>query len=158
MCMIFKDTPAFVGIDPGKTSGAMAIIYPDGSVVFQQHTAPLCYRDTLANLGEQYQLRVTIERLFARPGKFSSAKSNFELGRSCGELETMLSMMNIGFQAVTPQKWQKEYGISGDKETHITMARQLFPVVSLRRTEKCTKDFDGYADALLMAEWGRRHL
>lgn len=86
----------------------------------------------------------------------SSAKANFELGRCVGELETMFGLLGVGFQAVTPQTWQKEFGVSGDKETHLQMARQLFPGVSLKRTEKCKVDFDGFADALLMALFGKR--
>ena len=103
-------------------------------------------------------VRIVVERLFARPGKLSSAKANFELGRCMGELETMLSMCGIPFQEVTPQTWQKEFGVSGDKQTHIDCAKRLFPGVSLKRSEKCVKDFDGYADALLMAEYARRHM
>lgn len=146
----------FVGIDPGK-AGAMAIIDPDGSVSFEEYTGPLCYVDTVKWLSFRHAA-VVIERLFARPGSMSSAKANFELGRCVGELETVFAMVGVGFQAVTPQAWQKEFGISGDKETHIRMAKQLFPGVSLKRTEKCKVDFDGFADALLMAEYARRRL
>lgn len=146
----------FIGVDPGK-SGAMAVIEPDGNVYFISYTAQLCYLNDLKTLSNTAHMVVVIERLFARPGKMSSAKANFELGRCCGELETTFAMLGIPFNAVTPQRWQKEYGVSGNKEEHIRIARQLFPMVSLRRTEKCRTDFDGYADALLLAEYGRRH-
>lgn len=151
-----NDNKVYVGVDPGK-SGAMAIIMSDGTVRFEEYTDQLCYRETIREIaGHPYS--IVVERLFARPGKMSSAKANFELGRCVGELETMFGMLGVGFQSVTPQAWQKEFGISGDKETHIRMARQLFPGVSLRRTEKCKTDFDGFADALLMAEYARRRL
>lgn len=141
----------------------MAIVYPDGCVELFPHDAPLCYLGKLREvfnkaIDEGIRVLVAVERLTARPGKFSSAKANFELGRCMGELETMLSLMNIPYQQVTPQNWQREYGISGDKETHIDAARRLYPSVSLKRTAKCTKDFDGYADALLIATWALRRM
>lgn len=153
-----KKVRAWVGIDPGK-SGAMAVIWNDETLqpTLIEYTGPLCYKTSLCDT-LRTEIRVVVERLFARPGKLSSAKANFELGRCMGELETMLSMCGIPFQEVTPQAWQKEFGISGDKQTHIDCAKRLFPGVSLKRSEKCVKDFDGYADALLMAEYARRHM
>ena len=149
---------AWIGIDPGK-SGAMAVIWRDETLrpTLVPYTGPLCYVSNFCGLGA-YGVRIVVERLFARPGKMSSAKANFELGRCMGELETMLSMCGVPFQEVTPQAWQKEFGISGDKQTHVDCAKRLFPGVSLKRSEKCVKDFDGFADALLMAEYARRHM
>ena len=149
---------AWVGIDPGK-SGAMAVIWRDKTLqpTLIPYTGPLCYKANFDDLAT-YGVRIVVERLFARPGKLSSAKANFELGRCMGELETMLAMVGLPFQEVTPQAWQKEFGISGDKQTHIDCVKRLFPGVSLKRSEKCVKDFDGYADALLMAEYARRHM
>ena len=149
---------AWIGIDPGK-SGAMAVVWNDGSLqpTLLEYTGPLCYRKSLLDLPWS-RIRVVVERLFARPGPMSSAKANFELGRCMGELETMLSMYEIPFQEVTPQAWQKEFGVSGDKQTHVDCAKRLFPGVSLKRNEKCKNDFDGYADALLMAEYARRRM
>ena len=149
---------AWVGIDPGK-SGAMAVIWNDETLqpTLIEYTGPLCYKTSFCDI-LRTELRVVVERLFARPGKLSSAKANFELGRCMGELETMLAMLGVPYQQVTPQAWQKEFGISGDKETHIETARRLYPNVSLKRTEKCAKDFDGYADALLIATWALRRM
>ena len=149
---------AWVGIDPGK-SGAMAVIWNDATLqpTLIEYTGPLCYKTSLCDI-LRTEIRVVVERLFARPGKLSSAKANFELGRCMGELETMLAMVGLPFQEVTPQAWQKEFGVSGDKQTHIDCAKRLFPGVPLKRSEKCVKDFDGYADALLMAEYARRHM
>ena len=149
---------AWVGIDPGK-SGAMAVIRRDETLrpTLVPYTGPLCYVSNFYGLAA-YGVRIVVERLFARPGKLSSAKANFELGRCMGELETLLSMCGIPFQEVTPQAWQKEFGISGDKQTHVDCAKRLFPGVSLKRSDKCVRDFDGFADALLMAEYARRHM
>lgn len=157
------DKTIAIGFDPGKTSGAMAVVYPDGRAEFVLHEAPLCYLGKLREvynraINNGYRVFVAVERLTPRPGKLSSAKANFELGRCMGELETMLALLNVPYQQVTPQVWQKEFGISGDKETHIETARRLYPSVSLKRTERCAKDFDGYADALLIATWAMRRM
>ena len=157
------DKTIAIGFDPGKKSGAMAVVYPGGHVEFIPHDAPLCYlgklREVLRKaIDEGYRVLVAVERLAPRPGKFSSAKANFELGRCMGELETMLALTNVPYQQVTPQNWQREYGISGDKETHIETARRLYPSVNMKRTEKCKTDFDGYADALLIATWALRRM
>ena len=153
-----ENVRAWIGIDPGK-SGAMAVIRRDETLrpTLVPYTGPLCYVSNFYGLAA-YGVRIVVERLFARPGKLSSAKANFELGRCMGELETMLSMCGIPFQEVTPQAWQKEFGISGDKQTHVDCAKRLFPGVSLKRSDKCVKYFDGFADALLMAEYARRHM
>ena len=153
-----ENVRAWIGIDPGK-SGAMAVIRRDEALrpTLVPYTGPLCYVSNFYGLAA-YGVRIVVERLFARPGKLSSAKANFELGRCMGELETMLSMCGIPFQEVTPQAWQKEFGISGDKQTHVDCAKRLFPGVSLKRSDKCVRDFDGFADALLMAEYARRHM
>lgn len=143
----------FVGVDPGK-SGAVALLHGSGVVEFCPYTEPGCWDFVLRQ--ERYpteRLYVAVERLFARPGKMSSAKANFELGRCCGEIETLMRYNRLAYEAVTPQRWQKVFGISGDKATHIETAKRLFPHVDLRRTEKCKVSFDGYADALLIATW-----
>ena len=143
----------FVGVDPGK-SGAVALLHDSGVVEFYPYTEPGCWDFVLRQ--ERYpteRLYVAVERLFARPGKMSSAKANFELGRCCGEIETLMRYNRLAYEAVTPQRWQKVFGISGDKATHIETAKRLFPHVDLRRTEKCKVSFDGYADALLIATW-----
>jgi crossover junction endodeoxyribonuclease RuvC len=52
---------------------------------------------------------------------------------------------------VTPQKWQKHYGKSSDKEHSRQLANRLFPSLADRLNRK--KD-DGSAEALLIAKYG----
>ena len=127
----------FAGVDPGK-SGAVALLHGDGRVEFYPYTESGCWDRVLHQAYYPTErLHVAVERLFARPGKLSSAKANFELGRCCGEIETLMRFNQLPYVSVTPQRWQKTFGISGDKATHIETARQLFPSVDFRRTEKC---------------------
>jgi hypothetical protein len=64
------------------------------------------------------------------------------------------------FVGVTARQWQKlmHAGLTGDdiKQKSIIAAKRLFPGVSLKRTERCRKDDHGKADAVLIAEYGRR--
>ena len=45
-----------------------------------------------------------------------------------------------------------------DKQDSITVCKRLFPDANLFRTDKCKKEHDGMAEALLMAEYARRHM
>ena len=70
----------------------------------------------------------------------------------------LLKANGIPYQLVRPQKWKKEYSITANKNTSIEVCKRLFPNVSLLPTERCRKDHDGLAEALLMAEFARRKL
>jgi hypothetical protein len=48
--------------------------------------------------------------------------------------------------------------LSLSKNTSIAVCKRLFPDVSLLPSERCRKDHDGMAEALLMAEYARRRL
>lgn len=84
--------------------------------------------------------------------------SMFSFGLNFGWIQGMLTAYGIPFELVRPQKWKKEYSITGDKNTSIAVCKRLFPDVSLLPTERCRKESDGMAEALLMAEYARRKL
>ena len=79
-------------------------------------------------------------------------------------IAVLKSFINKGFSVravvehVRPAKWKKEFSGTSDKNTSIEVAKRLFPGVDLRRTERCTKDHDGKAEALLLAEISRRRV
>ena len=147
----------FIGVDPGA-NGAMAIIAPEGVQLIPCDY--LKYDDAIkfTVLHHSEDIFAVVEDVHAMP--MNGCKGNFMLGWSLGRIQHMLESLRIPHQLVKPQKWQKEYGISNkdkSKEQSIAAAKRLFPNVNLKRTERCTKDHDGFADALLIAEWGRRH-
>ena len=84
--------------------------------------------------------------------------SMFNFGQNFGFIQGVLKAYEIPFELVPPQKWKKEFSVTSDKNTSIEVAKRLFPGVNLKATEKCKKDHDGMAEALLMAEYARRHL
>ena len=93
-------------------------------------------------------------------------KSAFSFGEGFGCIKMALMAHSMSFALVRPQKWKAEFGCNlgnkyttkEKKEKDIETCRQLYPTVSLKRTEKCKVDSDGYADALLLATYARRKL
>ena len=143
----------YIGIDPGK-DGALAVLYPDGSV----YVLPFDkagYVSVLTGLHEGY-VKAILEHVGAMPGQGSV--SMFHFGESFGWLQGVLDTLMIPYELVRPQKWKKEFSVTKDKNTSIEVCKKLFPSVSLKRTENSKKDDDGFAEALLMAEYARRRL
>lgn len=142
----------YIGIDPGK-DGAMAVITPDGAAIFPFDEGG--YRNALDGLrGFHENCRCCLERVNAMPGQ--GVTSMFKFGENFGFIRGLLTAYGISYELVTPQKWKKEFQITGDKNSSVDVCKRLFPGVSLRRTDRCRKDHDGMAEALLMAEYARR--
>jgi len=147
----------YIGIDPGK-DGAMAIIYPDEDIRVYTFD-PEAYRfflDDIFQGSAAVQTRCCLERVGAMPGQ--GVTSMFKFGENFGFIQGLLTAYAIPYELVTPQKWKKEFQITGDKNSSIAVCKRLFPGVSLRRTDRCKRDHDGMAEALLMAEYARRRL
>jgi hypothetical protein len=104
---------------------------------------------------------VVVERPQPLPSSIAGTIANFHRGRSLGLWEALCCGMSIPVSFVSPRKWQQEMldGIPGEdtKQRSLVAARRLFPTVDLKRTPRCTKLDDGFSDALLIAEYGRRH-
>lgn len=157
---------AFIGIDPGK-NGAMAIICTDDhkSITKIDIVSPFddkeyihylsmaCYEPCLL---EENTAICCLEKVSAMPKQ--GVVSMFNFGMNFGWIQGVLQAKKIPYELVTPQKWKKEFSVTADKNTSIDVAKRLFPTVSLKQTERCKKDHDGMAEALLMAEYARRKL
>ena len=135
-----------IGIDPGQ-DGAIAVIDDSGPLVFRFKNA------TKADVANSFRSlnRVVafayLEKVSASPRM--GVVSAFKFGASAGYLEACLHAFQIPFEFVTTAKWQKTMGCmtKGDKNVSKAKAQQLFPNV---------KVVHGNADALLIAEYGRR--
>lgn len=143
---------AFVGIDPGKL-GALVLLWEDGREAIRLPFDPVAYRDALRILDPASTL-VVLEHVGAMPGQ--GVTSCFSFGENFGFIRGLLEAFRLPYELVRPQKWKREFSCTSDKNTSIEVARRLFPWFSLKRTPRCTKDDDGLAEALLMAEYGRR--
>lgn len=161
----------YVGVDPGK-GGGLAVIKDDwvsvepmpiirGRKRARDEYDLVAVRDWLLSAKALGDVFVTVEKSQPLPPKFGGGISNYHRGCSTG-WAWMLTGLGLRYQLVSPRQWQKamHLGTSGadTKQKSIVAAQRLFPEVSLRRTEKSKKLDDGMADALLLAEFGRRLL
>ena len=153
-----------IGIDPGK-DGAIAVLWPEGLGSFSHVGPRVCAFDRASYRGEltailphRHYVKVVcvVEHVGAMPGQGSVSMFNF--GQNFGWIQGVLDAYGIPYELVRPQKWKKEFSCTSDKNTSITVAQRLFPNVDLRRTPKCKGPHDGICEALLMAEYARRHM
>ena len=146
-----------IGIDPGK-SGALAWIHEgDGDIPRAVGVIPFGeeYCETLFMLSNDKNTVCCLEHVGAMPGQ--GVTSMFSFGQNFGFIQGLLTAFSIPYELVRPQRWKKEFGITGDKNTSIAVCKRLFPAVSLLPTERCRKESDGMAEALLLCEYARRH-
>ncbi len=97
----------------------------------------------------------------AQPYPKQGVTSVFTYGRHYGIWIGICAALEIPLEEVTPRAWQKVMlgSRTGDtKARSVECAARMFPRVSLMRTGRCSKPHDGMADALLIAEFGRRSL
>lgn len=145
-----------IGIDPGL-SGAIALLrdgeYAEvwdmptmgrGSGNKQQINAAAVGK----LLRECPPCRAYIELVGAMPGQGVSSMFNF--GKAAGAAMGALGALQIPVIEVTPQRWKKQFGLTGkEKDMARTMAQQLMPSAPLS-----LKKHGGRADALLIALYG----
>ena len=142
----------YIGVDPGK-NGGIAIIDSDGVIAFPFSEERLLIE--LDGIAQEYECICYLEHVHAMPKQ--GVSSTFNFGMNFGFIQGVLKAYEIPYELVTPQKWKKEFSCTSDKNTSIEVCKRLFPYVSLKATERCKKDHDGMAEALLIAEYGRRH-
>lgn len=142
----------YIGIDPGH-SGGVAVIDETGKIIWL-----MIYSDyDLRKVAETYSdAAYVVEHVGAMPGQ--GVTSMFNFGKSFGYILGVLEANKCRYELVRPQKWKAEFGATSNKNTSIAVAQRLFPKANLFRTERCTKKHDGMAEALLMAEYARRHM
>lgn len=155
----------YIGIDPGQT-GAIAVINSKKEIATIYDTPTM-----QAIKGKKYKTEylpaemvsvlssypkelchVFIEKVGAMPGQ--GVTSMFNFGKGFGIWIGILAALELPHTFVTPQAWKKllMQGMA-DKDAARIRAQELFPqsIVLLNRK----KDI-GRADALLIAEYGRR--
>jgi crossover junction endodeoxyribonuclease RuvC len=141
----------WIGIDPGL-SGGIACVYPEGSVpTVVAHKMPSTERDILDLLmmlkSHQPNARATLE--FVRSSPQMGVASSFKFGVGYGGLRMALVAAGIPFDEATPGRWQAamQCRSGGDKNVTKRRAQELFPHIKVTHA---------LADALLLAEYGRR--
>lgn len=140
----------FVGIDPGA-GGGIAALDPDGQVALVT-AMPATDADILGVLRDlqgRRQCRATVELVRASPQM--GVVSAFSFGGCYRALKMALLATDIPFDEVVPFKWQTllKCASKGDKNVTKRRAQELFPGVKITHA---------VADALLLAEYGRRQV
>jgi crossover junction endodeoxyribonuclease RuvC len=136
---------AYIGIDPGKTGG-IAVVNAAGDFIGADRM-PATARD-LATLMRNWQIptHVTLEYVSSRPGQGHTGA--FTFGRGFGRIEGVLEALEIPYNVVTPQVWQRRMCCltKGDKNISKARAQRMFGHLEVTHW---------MADALLLASYGR---
>ena len=143
----------FIGIDPG-VSGAAAILDNTGAIIQVVAFKKLTHKDTSDLLSSWYSqyfdgdggITVMLEKVHSMPGQ--GVKSVFGFGEHYGFLIGVVTALDLPFEYVTPQRWQKRMNCrtGGNKNVSKAAAQRRFP------QQKITH---AIADALLIAEYAR---
>jgi hypothetical protein len=152
-----------VGIDPGK-SGCVAFLEGQDVVL---HSCPIILNGKKREYDERAMASIIknaawtgtkmifMEKVHAMPGQ--GVTSMFSFGQGFGIWLGILSCFDIPYELVSPQRWKRDMmaDIPGEdnKAKSIIAAKILFPQANI----KWKKDHN-LAEALLIAEWGRRRL
>ena len=150
----------YVGVDPGKSGGYAIIAESEtGQAVFAYPWDDTFFAMEMCAMMERKRegIIAAVEKVGAMPGQ--GVTSMFNFGKSAGYIEGVLTALGIPYQLVMPKRWKQEFTLNGkDKAASIATCKRLFPDVSLRATDRCRKDSDGMAEALLIAEFARRKM
>jgi crossover junction endodeoxyribonuclease RuvC len=164
-------TPAVAAFDPGSKTAAVALMALDGRVLaalrvpmttgkHKEIDGP-ALRALLAGWAAVHDIRLVVfEKVGTMPKQGISSAFNF--GYGCGRLRGMIEAMGLPIQLVIPQDWKRVVlrGMkSDDKGDSVIAAKRLWPGVDLRGSEsKQAQDSHNVADALCLAEYGRRQV
>ena len=146
-----------IGIDPGK-KGAMAIMGYSNTTGerYMMKIIPFDPQEYIKTLKQFKGATVCIEQVHSISKQ--GIASSFTFGVMYGWLLGMLDTIGVSYQAVSPQKWKKDFGLlRSDKSKSVEVCQHLLPNANLYRTERCKKPDDGMAEAALLALYAKRH-
>jgi hypothetical protein len=142
----------YLGVDPGA-SGGIVILSAEGKCLLKLDLSKTTEPDIVSCLKMSRDAIVfcVLEKVSSMPGQ--GVSSTFKFGRSYGLLTGILMGLQIPFEEVTPQVWQKSFSIgkhasrTEHKRALKQKAQELFPSESITLNT---------ADAFLLAEYCRR--
>ncbi len=92
-------------------------------------------------------------------GQAQGASSTFSTGVGFGIWRGIAAGMGLRIEIPHPKTWQaamlRDVPGKDTKARSIVAAGRRFPMVDLRRTDRCSKPHNGKADALLIAAWAQ---
>jgi Holliday junction resolvasome RuvABC endonuclease subunit len=148
----------YIGIDPGSSSGCIAIIYlDDKGNVFRTSTIEFAkyttreWLDRLSDCIKGYEPLCILEKVHGMPDMGVTSVSVFM--KNVGHIEMALLALGIPFKEVTPQTWMKHYGMKKEKTESKTQWKQRLR----ERLQRIMPEFrvtNNTADAMLIAYYG----
>lgn len=157
----------FLGVDPGK-EGAYVLLgadanfkvfgkFPVVSVGTKKEHNPAALQKNLKVICEGYKnTLVVLEKVGAM--RLQGVTSTCSLCYGFGLLVGIFASLDQPVKQVAPQQWKKDlmYGMPKGKDSSVLVAARLFPKTSdILYNKRGTPDHN-IADAMLLAEWGRR--
>lgn len=153
-----SQTSGWVGIDIGK-AGAIGFLHSTEIKVFDMpyvgdEPDVGVIRNWIADFKVGRNVTVAVESQQSMPGQ--GVSSTFTLGKGYGMVLATIMLSGVRVVVVRPATWKKEMGIppKADKDHSRLLALRTFPSLQLELQRK--KD-DGRAEAILIAEWLRKH-
>lgn len=146
-------TAAIIGIDPGQ-KGGMAFL-KDG-VLIEYTVMPSTVKgiaEWISDIRDADNLIMLTERAQSMPKQGIAGAFNY--GRHFGAFEAIALLLNLPYHEVPAGIWKRSMRLSKDKQKSIQLCERLFPEADLIPSG-CKKQHDGIAEAILIAEYGRR--
>ena len=146
-----------VGIDPGQRGALASVCGDDVDILLMPYIGKeLDCRTVYTWLKSHDPDMVILERQIGMAAQ--GRTSIFSIAKAYGELRSIVEIIGCRYYTPLPSQWTKTAlaGVPGDKkQRNILACHRAFPNVSLIFPRK-RKPHDGAADALLLAEYGRR--
>lgn len=145
----------YIGVDPGR-NGGLCVLRDDGAVMGTARMPDGKARiiDWITQATGRFVNPILVTELAQAMPK-QGVTSTFNYGRHFATFEDAAILLKIPYVEVRPAAWKKTMGLTQKKADSITACRRLFPLVELVPAG-CRVEHDGMAEALLIAEWGRR--
>lgn len=143
-----------LGIDPGK-QGALVFLNNDNINHYQMpllNNGRVDVQKIKALISFHQPSLVVVERQQIRSGQ----KGAMAIGENYGRLTGTIDCCRVDYIDPTPQKWQKHFGISGDKAEHIRCCEENGFTVPTKTDRANSPKHDGIADAYLIALYGKQ--
>jgi crossover junction endodeoxyribonuclease RuvC len=145
-----------LGIDPGGEGAAVSVDLVTGkvysSIRFAKATLPEIADWLTRHGGARHAY---LEQVGSMPGQ--GVASSFKFGVAYGQLQGLLTALQIPFTLVRPQVWQKGLGLPPKSGVGATKHKQNLKQLAQQRHPELTKMTNDLADAVLIADYGRAH-
>jgi hypothetical protein len=157
----------YIGIDCGLNGAIVEIVARNIVCKTQMPTISNGKRreidiKTLVAMFEGWSLKACSVIIEDPGGHAPSAAGLRSMTYSFAIIKALTVRESLPHHTIGARKWQAAYwskpaGKYDTKAAALKAASQIWPWETWTRNDQCRKAFDGYVDAALIAEWGRRN-